>query len=241
MNSGDGGPQILRQVVPPITGVVLLLLFVKLGFWQLDRASQKVEMQQAFDQPARYVQVSGSTAPDPFQAIRSRGQYLGEKQIIIENIVLDGALGYYVITPFEFSSHAELLLVNRGWIRKTPGEDVTTDVALDGSSRLIRGKTGHLPRVGIRPGVAFLDHDNWPRMAVWPTAEEVAAEIGRNVLPFVLLLDPQEENGFVRRWQPKLAGPSTHYGYAFQWFVMAIAVLVLIVRNLRKRTRQHDD
>ena len=231
----------LRWLIPPLAGIILIVLFVRLGFWQLDRAQQKIDMQQAFDNPARFAQVSEDLQPEPFQAIKSRGRYLSNRQIVIENAIQDGSLGYYVITPLEFSSYEPLLLVNRGWIRKDMHQDGLPDIEPDGPAGSIRGKAGNLPRVGIRPGEAFADHSEWPRVGVWPTLDEAAAELGRDVLPYVLLLDPDQDNGYSRRWMPTQGGPSTNYGYAFQWFAMAIALLAIMGWNLRKRGRRGRD
>lgn len=231
----------LRRLIPPLAGIILIVLFVRLGFWQLDRAQQKIDMQQAFDNPARFAQVSEDLRPEPFQAIKSRGRYLSNQQIVIENAIQDGSLGYYVITPLEFSSYEPLLLVNRGWIQKDMRQDVPPDIELDGPAGSIHGKAGNLPRVGIRPGEAFADHSEWPRVGVWPTLDEAAAELGRDVLPYVLLLDPDQDNGYSRRWSPTQGGPSTNYGYAFQWFAMAIALLAIMGWNLRKRGRRGRD
>ena len=239
MESSSNKQDLFKRVIPPLVGIVLVLLFARLGFWQLDRAKEKIALQQAFDNP-RYVQVHEDLVPKPFQALESRGRYLSDRQILIENAILDSALGYYVITPFEFDAYGPLLLVNRGWIGRKPGEPELPAIPVDKPAGLIRGKSGNLPRVGIRPGEAFIDHGSWPRVGVWPTVDETAAELERDVLPYVLLLDSDQEDGFARRWKPPPSGTSTHYGYAFQWFAMAIVLFSLMVWNLRKRRSKND-
>ena len=231
---------LLRRIIPPLVGIVLILAFVRLGFWQLDRAKQKVALQQAFDSPQLYAQVNEDLRPEPFQAIQTRGQYLGNRQVVIENAIQNGALGYYVISPFEFSDYEPLLLINRGWVRRVSVTSELPDIVIDDESRLVRGKSGGLPRVGIRPGEAFADRSQWPRVGVWPTADEIAAELGREVLPYVLLLDADQEYGFSRQWKPPQSGVSTNYGYAFQWFAMAVALFGLMIWNLKKRATERD-
>lgn len=196
-------------------------------------------MQHAFDRTTEQVQVSGSLDPVPFQGIQSQGRYLADKQVFIENAILRSRLGYYVITPFEYSAADPLLLVNRGWIQKNAQQSTLPDIGIENLASSIQGKAGHLPRVAIRPGEAFASHSLWPRIAVWPTADEIAAEIGRDVLPYVLLLDPEQNHGYLRHWQPPQSGPSMHYGYAFQWFAMATTVFAIVVWNRRKRVKKH--
>ena len=52
---------------------------------------------------------------------------------------------------------------------------------------------------------------------------------------FALLLDPEDEDGFLRQWEPDQSGAMTHYGYAFQWFAMALAVIGIAFWQYRKR------
>lgn len=225
--------------MPPVAAVVLLVTFVWLGMWQLDRAAFKEDLAASFATASDYERVFGDMPVAAFQPIKSTGEYLNDRQILIDNIVKDSRFGVYVITPFQYAADEPLLLVNRGWLPKLPGQNALPDVEITSELLEVRGKAGNLPRVGIRPGEAFEGSTGWPRTSVYPTPAEVAAELGREVLPFVLLLDPEESSPMVRQWQPVQSGPATHYGYAFQWFALATTVLVVSIWQIRKR-RTHD-
>ena len=94
-----------------------------------------------------------------------------------------------------------------------------------------------MPRVGIRPGAPFEDAGDWPKKAIYPTLDELSAELGQELLPFIVLLSPADDDGYVRRWQPRAGGPMMHYGYAFQWFAMATAVLGFLFWRMRTGRR----
>jgi len=231
----------VQHYLPGVAGMLLIALFARLGIWQLDRAAEKNALAEAFASPASVTEVSPGLEPEPYQPIAASGHYLADRQVLIENIVNNGRIGYYAITPLEISADQPLLLVNRGWIPKSPEQTALPDLSLADGRRRISGRAGRLPRVGIRPGEAFADRLSWPRVGVWPTYQEMAAEIGRDVLPFVLLLDPDQESGFARQWQPRESGSSTHYGYAFQWFAMAIAVAALLGWQLSRGRKPDAD
>lgn len=224
-----------HAVLPALAALVLLALFVTLGFWQLDRAAQKREVRAAFDAEGEYRTLETNASYEAFAPLKATGHYLGNRQILLENIVLDGRLGYYVITPFERSADEPLLLVNRGWLPKEADEATTLPITVSGDEQEIHGRVGRLPRVGIRPGPAFTGDAGWPRRAVWPETEEMAAVLGREVLPFVLLADPDPSSGLVRRWAPREIGPMRHLGYAVQWFALALAVIVTGVVLYRRK------
>lgn len=236
MSTKQSSDTLLHTIVPPLVGVVLFGAFISLGVWQLDRAGQKEELNALFADDAPHRALNANDLPSRFERIELRGRWLGDRQILIDNIVRSGRIGYFVITPLETGTDDRLLLVNRGWIAKpaqTGAEPPGLD--LDSEWRRFRGRAGGLPRVGIRPGTAFADSSDWPRTAVYPSLDDVAAQLGSELWPFVLLLDEQDAEGFERVWKPEQSGPMTHYGYAFQWFAMALALAVIGGWQLKKR------
>jgi len=231
-----------KRYLPLVAGLVFALLFVSLGLWQLDRAAEKNSLMDQFAADAPYSEPTDYSRLEEFDRIEVYGQYLTERQILIDNIPKGGRIGYYVITPFRPSRNDPLVLVNRGWMPKDPRGAESPDLTIGVDFTTARGLTGHLPRVAIRPGEAFAVHGDWPRVAVYPTLDEISAELGENVQPAVLLLGADADNGFVRRWEPDQSGPMTHYSYAFQWFSMAAAVVLIMGWHTRKRTlRERQD
>lgn len=223
-------------VLPVLAGVFFCLLFVALGFWQLHRAAEKRQVGNSFDAGGEALPLSADASYRLYQRITADGRYLGQRQFLIDNVVLDGRLGYYVVTPFEYDPSGPLLMVNRGWLPIAEQANGEPPVAIGGQHQSISGRVGRLPRVAIRPGTAFAERSRWPRHALWPDLDELAAELGRPVLPFVLLADPDPAAALERRWQPQQMGPLRHIGYAVQWFAMALAILVIgaLVHRRRK-------
>jgi len=70
----------------------------------------------------------------------------------------------------------------------------------------------------------------------FPDLAELAAALGEPVEPWVLLLSPQAEDGFLREWQPGGMPATRHLGYAVQWFALAAALAIIyVVVNVRRR------
>jgi surfeit locus 1 family protein len=220
--------------MPPLAALLLVVLFTALGFWQLERADQKRALQASFDAEGRYLPIEGDAAPALYQRIEATGRFLNERQFLIDNMVQDGRLGYYVITPLELAEGRPLLLVNRGWIAKDPRGGKPA-IAVDAATRTVQGRAGHLPRVGVRPGTALANAGDWPKLATFPSVEDLASVLHREVLPFVLLANPDPSSPLARRWEPQQIGPARHLGYAFQWFALAIAVVAVSAVVYRKQ------
>jgi surfeit locus 1 family protein len=66
----------------------------------------------------------------------------------------------------------------------------------------------------------------------WPflTLEHYNDWSGMDVLPFIVLLSAQEDNGFVRQWPHPRVSNMMHIGYAIQWFAFAIITLLVWLR-----------
>ena len=117
--------------------------------------------------------------------------------------------------------------------------DIAT-IALDSARTTVRGRVGSLPRAGYKMGEAIIPGQSWPQRAVYPTLEDLEAALGRELQPFVLLMDPQDDPGFLRHWVPEDMGPGRHFAYALQWFAMAAVLAALLAWNFRKRKARHD-
>ncbi len=211
------------------------MLFVCLCLWQVGRGLERQEQLRLYSKDSSFVSWSEGMDVVPFQRLKVTGRLDGRRQFLLENIVLNGRQGYYVLTPLSFDDQSPLLLVNRGWVPKPETARSTEFLAVDESRITLRGRAGHLPRAGIKMGDGIAPGQRWPMFGVYPDYAEVAAALGREVQPLVLLLDAEDEHGFLREWRPQEFGPGRHFGYAFQWFVMATVLGALLVRNYRRR------
>jgi surfeit locus 1 family protein len=229
-------PRFKRLFVPVASGG-FIILFLSLGSWQLDRAAEKNRTLAFFDRDAAVSQLAEVAQPEEYQNIEVSGHFETQRQFLVDSGLVEGRRGFYVVTAFLPVDEQSWLMVNRGWVpRSAPGEtDADLSIASDGNGRSLRGRVGQLPRVGMRKGAAFAESTSWPKRGLYPTLDELSAQLEQPLLPFVLLLDPAESDGFVRRWQPAGSGPMMHYGYALQWFAMAVAVLGLLIWQIRKK------
>ncbi len=207
-----------------IIGALLVAQFAGLGAWQISRGLEKRALQHIYDDDGGFEPWHYGMGVQPNQRLKVSGRYDTEHQFVLEKIIVNDRYGSYVITPLIVDNDAPALLVNRGWIQKlAPGSDI---IELDppGKKLTIRGFVGSLPRPAFNKG-----------RAIHPTLEEMAAALGRDLQPFVLLLDQDDQHGFLRRWVSSDFGPGKHFGYALQWFAMGAALAAILAWNYRKK------
>lgn len=225
----------LPSWLPLIVGGLLVVQFAGLGAWQISRGLEKRAVQHAYQDETSFKSWQHGMDVRSFQRIKASGTYDRERQIVLDNIIINSRYGHYVITPLEIAPDRPLLLVNRGWLEKANGEFDNTRLLLPDGEQVVRGRAGSLPKAGYKMGDAITAGQDWPKHAVYPSIEEVVAALGREVQPFVLLMEHDEEHGFLRHWVPSEFGPGKHFGYALQWFAMGAVLSGLLVWNYRKK------
>jgi len=221
--------------IPYVIGAILVIQFLALGVWQVDRGFEKRAQQQAFESQAGFASWSNGMAVRSYQKLKATGHFDSERQFLLENIIINSRYGYYVLTPLVIAAGEPVLLINRGWLERSGPDINIASLELDDAPVTIRGRAGSLPRAGYRMGDAIASTTEWPQRAVYPTLDELGKALGRDVAPFILLLDPDDSNGFFRHWVPEEMGPGRHYAYALQWFAMGLVLAALLIWNFRRR------
>ena len=54
------------------------------------------------------------------------------------------------------------------------------------------------------------------------------------LLPYIILLSPNEVSGFSREWSPPQLFAERSLGYAFQWLAFAIVLIIIYIVMWRK-------
>lgn len=207
-----------------IVGAFLVLQFAGLGAWQVGRGLEKRALQHIYHDDGGFAPWQNGMEVDAHQRLKVAGSYDTKHQFILNKIIVNDRYGSYVITPLVIDGDAPALLVNRGWIQKTGTNIEALELDAPGEALTVRGYVGSLPHPGYDKG-----------KLIHPSLEEMAATLGRSVQPFVLLMDRQEQHGYLRHWVSNDFGPGKHFGYALQWFAMGAALAAILVWNFRKK------
>jgi surfeit locus 1 family protein len=246
--SGRKGRQTAwRRWAPTAAVLVLVPAFIAAGFWQLDRAGQKRQWQDEYDQRTRAPVLQLDAKPQSADALRfhrvqTQGTYEPDRQVLFENRVHRGRPGYHVITPLRITGSDVRVLVNRGWVPVGPSRDEPPAVETPRGTVTVSG-VAMVPSTG---GFRLARRDKppgWQRL--WPYFDipTYRAAVDFPVQPVVILLDPgSAAGGFAREWARLEAGIAVHHGYAFQWFMLALTLLILyawfdLYPRLRKSSR----
>ncbi|MBK1872472.1 SURF1 family protein [Marinobacter sp. 1-3A] len=221
------------------TGAFLPLL-VGLGIWQLNRAEEKQVLLEQWQQEAQNLDWAEQVASglDSGRPITVTGLF-GEQSWLLDNRTRDGIAGYEVITAFH-PLRGPAVLVNRGWIAAPRTRNQLPDVAPPEGVFSISGRLNPYPEppvLSTKTAVA----EGWPRRIQTLPAQVARVEIPE--LPDAIIrLNSSEQPGAYRAdWEPDLMGPQTHYGYATQWFALALVLTILSVVASYRKTGSNND
>lgn len=217
--------------------LLAMLLFVSLGSWQISRGRQKTSMLREAAQQQQLAPIvwqPGMKHPIQYQKIKVRGHYLPQT-LLLDNQYDQHQLGYHVVNAL-LLNNGKVLLVDRGWIaqherHKLPQITVPTSVMdLVGSA--------YYPSKGWVLGQALERKSEklWVIEAL--DTPLIRQTLHKSVYPFIMRLDEQAAFGFERHWTITAMPATRHYGYAFQWFAMACAVLAIYVGLTIKKNHE---
>lgn len=229
---------------PSIAVLISFPLLLWLGFWQLDRAAQKEQIAENYEQNYNAPPIELSQLPSEdfdqkkwqWRQINLTGTFESAQQFLLDNQPMHFKTGYFVYTPFKVKNETKRILINRGWVMANPDRQILPDVSITEKTISINGLITSPPSTGIVLSddlTEKMDHGLIRTQQV--NLQNIESLSGSSFFPFIINLDGNSPQGYARNWVIPGSGAEKHYGYAFQWFAMAAALLfIYFFVNLKK-------
>ncbi|QWT19966.1 SURF1 family protein [Bacillus sp. NP157] len=217
-----------------------VLVFSRLGVWQLDRATEKDELLRRYAAASEaaaepFDRVAAAPPADRYPRVDLAGVFLPGHRYILDDQVRAGQAGVHVYVPFLPRGDNHAVLVDLGFLPREAGS-LPKLPPVPAAPTTLRGLYVPPPGVGVRLGGDRLPEQPGPdKTLVYVDTGEVAADLHRSLYPRVLLLDADPSTIYAREWTPAVMPPERHRAYAFQWFTFALAAVVTFVLLHRKR------
>ncbi len=213
----------------------------------MDRAAQKQAMQRELDERARLPALQGTELPQDgegaaaqhYRNVRLQGHWVGERTVYLDNRTLNGHAGFIVITPLALDAGSGHVIVQRGWVARDFSERTRLPALVTASGVVsVEGVVAAAPsRLLDFAGAA----------ASGPVRQNLdiadyARETGLTLRPLTILQADDATNrgdGLLRQWPRPAIDVHKNYGYAVQWFALAILITGLYVwfQLIRPRIR----
>lgn len=218
--------------LPTLVAFFLLGVLVFLGLWQLERGADKQRRNDEFalrtkDLPVQIDATQQHIEGLRFRRVIGRGHYDAGHQYLLDNRTHRGRAGYHVLTALRISEELGVV-VNRGWVTVGERRDQLPDITAPKGKAVVQGVVAIPSQNAFLVGPAGYESGGWPRVVQRVELATMEDQLGYSLLPYLVQLDASDPHGFVREWQPYLGiSPNRHRAYAFQWFSLALALLVI--------------
>lgn len=226
--------------------------FVRLGFWQLQRAQFKdalivrsarvLDARHALSLAAQTDVDAVTTGAANFAWSAGDGHFLPLPAVVLDNQSRGGRPGVRVYRLFQPDAARRALLVELGWRPMPADRRLPAEPLLPGPWH-VQGLLAPPPAAGLNlGGDAIQRQPDGVLLLTRLQPDRVATALGlaNGIAPRVLRLDPALALGYARDLDV-LGGampPARHRGYAVQWFAMAVALLIATLVASRRRKSQ---
>ena len=204
------------------------ILFVNLGLWQLERATEKEDLmaEQAIRRnlpPVVFNELPKDANDLSGTVVRLKGEYVPGRIFLLDNRVLKGKVGFEVLVPYR-ESGGVLVLVNRGFVPMGRTREETPVIPSLITSAITDGSLYIAVENSFIPAAETIETVDWPRIVQTSDPLDLQQLIGEDLYPHLFRLTESDPNALPRFWPTTIMLPVKHKGYALQWFTMALVI-----------------
>ncbi|MDD2943877.1 MAG: SURF1 family protein [bacterium] len=239
---------IKRKFSPLITvfSLILAALMLKASAWQWERYKFKKELVDTYtaNSSAPAKTLGDQTTADElrnliFHKVEVLGQFDYEHQFIVANRRHASGPGYWLMTPFYLSGGNRLLIVSRGFI---PFAEDTPESWSKYSFTNLEKITGVVqPSVEkssiFSPNNPSVQPQRFVKKWLYPEISAMARQLQGDSFTTIFLqqIAGPTADGFPAEAVSVQVPPSTHFGYTFEWIILAILTVMvpLLVQHIR--------
>lgn len=220
----------------------LAVLFASLGTWQTRRGAEKALLEAQYRVAGHVLLETALANEQRFARIEVNGRYDPQRHILLDNQVWQGRGGVHVFTPF-ITGAGIAILINRGWLPLPPDRMSLPPIPTPEHEITVSGILNDFPVPGRMVGAAdTLERDRWPQLVTYMQHGDIANSLGLPLESRIIQLSAEAEYGFEDRdWKPVFLSSERHRAYAFQWYALMAATVVLwLLTGFRKMPRSSE-
>jgi len=225
-------------LIPTTAFIVAFICFIQLGFWQLERASEKnnINSNYTLRQDDALINLNNTNSINNKEALLWRraevnGSFLNKKNIILDNQIFNQIAGFNILTPFLIKDSNYVVLINRGWHPNLASRDLIPDIQNLEGIKALKGHIAKFPSSGISLGQNNIETLNASVFRMQRLDfDELKYFLTFNLLPYMIYIDPLIDKGNYNTFKLPAPDSEKNYGYAFQWFAFAFTLLIIFIK-----------
>tara|TARA_B100000941_G_scaffold44371_1_gene27333 strand:- start:2156 stop:2857 length:702 start_codon:yes stop_codon:yes gene_type:complete len=208
--------------------IFFAFLFFSLGLWQIERGQSKQYLLDEFENNTQNNPNVLNENSKKWDRVYVQGKWDSSKQVLIDNVINRGIAGFKVLTPLRILETDQLILIDRGWVKRNQSRENLPDVTIIESNERVSGILEY-PELGLVLSGELVS-DTWPKVSQTKNLEIISKEFNEALYPLILVADPTSKNSLEYiKINPTNMTPVKHYGYSAQWFLMFLVLCFMYV------------
>ncbi|WP_299136270.1 SURF1 family protein [uncultured Vibrio sp.] len=244
--------------VAVVLTLVSVGILIKLGLWQLDRGNEKLRYEQQLSQRATQssrpldivisewreesVRTQQSLNPSILNGLKADVQLVKPSGLVflLDNQINQGTVGYviYMLGEVLTQDGRKQLLIDLGFVAASNDRRELPQI---GHITLPTNISGRLYTRSVNPLSQELGLESTiPARIQNINIEALSQYTGQEVLPFIFQPQSLDSWPYEMLWRPTAMKSEKHFGYSFQWFVMAAVLLSLMLLIGYRHLKNHS-
>ncbi len=218
-------------------------LLNELGFWQLNRAKEKQyrieQLAKGSENTITQLELINEAQIAQFQSVELDVELLDAPVLLLDNKINNKRPGYHVMSLVREISSGKVIVANRGWLFAGLDRNEIPGVIAPGKFWKIKARLYPLPEESISTTSAEIekvrDHFRLPVLDI-KIKKELESLLQLKIENYELRLAAENEFVYDTNWIWTNMPTEKHLGYAFQWFALSFAFLIIsLVASIKKR------
>ncbi len=239
--------------------IFFFILFVALGFWQLQRYHWKKNLLAEYQARQSIILSADSLGKPPEELIYYNLQLTGrlamDKSLYWQNRYEGETYGYHLLTPLWLEHQKAYVILDRGFVETPLNLQQLRALAEDQVQQRVVGLVYYPDRAGFMLGPDLSKDASGHQFTQGLDFKALSRLLQGKVYPFIVYLQSPADPGLKRFWQeacPKdsdtsvctrqeqglfanIMPASRHLGYAVQWFAMALTLAIAVLLSFLRR------
>ena len=171
------------------------IVFVVLGFWQINRGNEKTEIIETFELQQAGQAIEFSSNSQQWERVYINGKLDDKRIIYLDNVIHKGILGFKVLAPV-FIEENKIMLVDFGWIKQPQSRSQASFVSISENKNISVSGVLESPEMGL-----ILSEDiftnTWPKISQSKSIIALESLFEEEIIKFILLSDYRPDTNFV--------------------------------------------
>jgi cytochrome oxidase assembly protein ShyY1 len=219
---------------------VFLPVLIALGTWQLQRGGEKAALEARIAE--RAARPATTRTPDELGGVDRhapvivRGRWRDDRAVLLDNRTHEGRAGYELLVPLvPLTGDGSGVLVDLGWLPAPPRRETLPEIDLPATPVSVRGTVVD-PDAGAPVFGTVAETERWPLRVQRVEPAPIGEAAGLALVEAVLVAAPGTPGAGEYVHAPVRMSAATHYGYAAQWYGLALVLaLGWLVASLPRR------